>query len=281
MGIGGIALGDEMTDIEKWLENYCALMLETFGGRVEFIGIQGSRGRGEAREDSDIDIVLILDNVSASDLEKYDGAISALPERGLICGFVSGMGELENWDKADLFQFCYDTRDVFGSLEKLRNSISRKDAARAAHTGACNIYHSLVHNMVHEKSSEILQGLFKHAGFVLRAEYFREEGVYLKTREELINSLDGPEKKIAELGEAERFAKEAERFAREGGRFAREAEKAGKIGGESAEVMVRADFHRLSELLMEWAKGLIERYSQRPAADSQRSAAGLAAEGEF
>ena len=229
MGIGGIALGDEMTDIEKWLENYCALMLETFGGRVEFIGIQGSRGRGEAREDSDIDIV----------------------------------------------------RDVFGSLEKLRNSISRKDAARAAHTGACNIYHSLVHNMVHEKSSEILQGLFKHAGFVLRAEYFREEGVYLKTREELINSLDGPEKKIAELGEAERFAKEAERFAREAGRFAREAEKAGKIGGESAEVKDRADFHRLSELLMEWAKGLIERYSQRPAADSQRSAAGLAAEGEF
>ncbi|MFR0903606.1 MAG: hypothetical protein ACLSFO_07865, partial [Anaerovoracaceae bacterium] len=214
-------------------------------------------------------------------LEKYDGAISALPERGLICGFVSGMGELENWDKADLFQFCYDTRDVFGSLEKLRNSISRKDAARAAHTGACNIYHSLVHNMVHEKSSEILQGLFKHAGFVLRAEYFREEGVYLKTREELINSLDGPEKKIAELGEAERFAKEAERFAREAGRFAREAEKAGKIGGESAEVKDRADFHRLSELLMEWAKGLIERYSQRPASDSQRSAAGLAAEGEF
>ena len=31
VGIGGIALGDEMTDIEKWLENYCALMLETFG----------------------------------------------------------------------------------------------------------------------------------------------------------------------------------------------------------------------------------------------------------
>lgn len=240
-----------MTDIENWLENYCALMLKTFGSRVEFIGIQGSRGRGEAREDSDIDIVLILDNVSASDLEKYDEAISAMSERELVCGFVSDMEELENWDRADLFQFCYDTRDLFGSLEKLRNSISRKDAARAAHTGACNIYHSLVHNMVHEKSSEILQGLFKHAGFVLRAEYFCKEGVYLKTREELINSLGGSEKKIAELGDAERFSQEAERFAKE-------AEKAGKNDGESAEVMDRADFRRLSELLMEWAKGIIK-----------------------
>lgn len=42
-----------------------------FGDRLVFVGLQGSRARGEAREDSDIDLVVLLNHIDASNLERY------------------------------------------------------------------------------------------------------------------------------------------------------------------------------------------------------------------
>ena len=63
-----------------------------FGPRVWFIGLQGSFGRGEATAESDLDVVLILDAVSAADLRAYSAMLDRLPERERVCGFVSGKG---------------------------------------------------------------------------------------------------------------------------------------------------------------------------------------------
>ena len=43
-------------------------LMETFGDRIMFIGLQGSRARGEATENSDVDAVVILDRVSYEDV---------------------------------------------------------------------------------------------------------------------------------------------------------------------------------------------------------------------
>ena len=51
-------------DIEKWTEHFLNILEETFGSRVWFAGLQGSRGRGEATETSDIDMVVILDRLT-------------------------------------------------------------------------------------------------------------------------------------------------------------------------------------------------------------------------
>ena len=80
-----------------------------FGERIRFLGIQGSYGRGEATAESDIDVVLLLDGLQLEDLQAYDEAVSALPMREKLCGFVGGWEELIHWDKADLFQFIQDT----------------------------------------------------------------------------------------------------------------------------------------------------------------------------
>lgn len=52
-----------------------------FGSRIWFIGLQGSYGRNEASEQSDIDVVLILDQVSAEDLHTYGKVLDSLPAR--------------------------------------------------------------------------------------------------------------------------------------------------------------------------------------------------------
>ena len=57
-----------MLDITVWMKNFLRTLDQTFGSRVWFVGLQGSYGRGEAMETSDIDIVVILDELSATDI---------------------------------------------------------------------------------------------------------------------------------------------------------------------------------------------------------------------
>ena len=48
-----------MIDITLWTDRYMMALKDAFGDRIWFAGIQGSYGRGEATEDSDIDMVVI------------------------------------------------------------------------------------------------------------------------------------------------------------------------------------------------------------------------------
>ena len=94
-----------MIDITAWTKNFLQTLNETFANRVWFVGLQGSYGRGEATETSDIDIVVILDQLSVTDIQKYNAMLDTLPNRELICGFVSGKDELLTWEPSDLFSF--------------------------------------------------------------------------------------------------------------------------------------------------------------------------------
>ena len=54
-----------------WMEELVARLQETFGARLRFVGLQGSRARGETGPESDIDAVVILDAVSIQDIRAY------------------------------------------------------------------------------------------------------------------------------------------------------------------------------------------------------------------
>ena len=162
-----------MINITTWLDGFLKALHDTFEGRVWFVGLQGSYGRGEATETSDIDVVVILDELSASDIGEYKAMLDTLPHRELICGFLSGKDELLGWEPSDLFQFYYDTTPIKGSLDELLAVIDGAAVDRAIKIGACNIYHGCVHNMLHEKSDDILHGLYKSASFVVQAIAFK------------------------------------------------------------------------------------------------------------
>lgn len=175
--------------MKKWLDNFKNVMLDTFKERVVFIGIQGSYGRDEATENSDIDVVVILDNFTYQDLKIYDNSISQLEKRDKICGFISGKQELSNWNAADLFQFYYDTNAIYGDLSWLSGRIRRDDAWRSCKADVCNIYHGCVHNAIHEKDVNILKSLYKEATFALQAKYYYNKGKYLRRIHELAEYL--------------------------------------------------------------------------------------------
>lgn len=218
-----------MLNIKSWLDNYVSAVGSTFGERIYFIGLQGSFARGEASEGSDIDVVLILDTLSAEDLKRYRNILGILPDRELICGFVSGRDELLKWEPSDLFQFYYDTLPVKGTLNRLLEVIDKSDVKRAVKIGACNIYHGCAHNLLHERDSDILRGLYKSAEFTIRAICFLRDGAYIRGREELLRKADAAERKILENGA--------------------ELKASQKIGS--------GDLERISEDLFLWSQSLI------------------------
>lgn len=185
-----------MIEIEKWLKNFTETIRRTFDDRIVCIGIQGSYGRGEATDQSDIDVVVILDKLTPDDIRQYDTAISKLPNRELICGFLSGKEELLHWEPSDLFQFYFDTTPIVGDLEPLRALLTKEAVARAIQIGAGNIYHGCVHNMLHEKSREVLKDLYKASAITAQAVYYQKTGEYVKQKSALLERADMPEREI-------------------------------------------------------------------------------------
>ena len=209
--------------IELWMDSFVENLRKTFGNRVCFVGLQGSYARAEATEKSDIDTVVILDTLSAADIQTYGEMLDKMEHRELSCGFLSGRDELLRWEPSDLFQFYYDTKPILGSLNELLSLIDEAAIERAIRIGACNIYHGCVHNMLHEKDEEMLRGLYKAASFVLQAICFKETGRYISRQAELIPCLTAENRAIAETFLAL------------------------KRGGE-------VKFREMSELLYNWAK---------------------------
>ena len=188
----------EMIEITAWTNTFLNALNDHFGDRVWFVGLQGSFARGEATENSDIDMVVILDELSASDVATYNTMLDTLPHRELICGFLSGENEILNWEPSDLFQFYYDTKPLKGSLDKHLPLIDDDAVTRVIKTGVCNIYHSCVHNMLYEKSEEILRGLYKAASFTIQATVFKQTGKYISRQKDLLKIVATDERVIVE-----------------------------------------------------------------------------------
>ena len=215
-----------MVDMKVWIELFLTALDGCFGNRVWFVGLQGSRGRGEATDSSDIDMVVILDELRAADIVAYGALLDRLPHRELSCGFLSGRAEIAAWEPSDLFQLYFDTTPIRGTLDALLPLLDEQAVARAIRIGACNIYHGCVHNMVHGKREEVLRGLYKGASFVAQAIAYRQTGRYYRHQRELLEILSTNDHQVVDT-----FLKL-------------------KNGGA-------VDFDEMSRTLFEWAGGLI------------------------
>lgn len=205
-----------MIEIESWLKLFQQKLEETFPDRVWFVGLQGSYGRGEATETSDLDLVVILKELAPEDIQRYHDMLDTLPHRELLCGFLAGKQELLNWEPSDLFQFYHDTTPILGTLTGILPLLDAEAVARAIKIGACNLYHGCVHNMLYDKSEEILRGLYKGASFVVQAICYRQKGIYVSRQKDLRELVSPEERAIVDTflalkqGEEVRFQEMSE-----------------------------------------------------------------------
>ncbi len=216
-----------MICIDTFVDDFVKRLKTVFNNRIWFVGLQGSYARGEADESSDVDIVVILDELSVSDVEVYNQLLDKISERELMCGFISGKNELLNWNESELFQFYYDTKPIIGSLDELLWFIDEKAINRAIKSGACSIYHSCVHNMLYEKDFSLLKSLYKSASFVIQAICFKQTGEYFSNKTELLEAVSEGDKLILDAFLNIKSGKEI-------------------------------NFNNMSELLFNWSKRLIK-----------------------
>ena len=217
-------------NVDEWCAEFLRKLEDAFGGGLVFVGLQGSRGRGEASEESDVDLVVVLKELSPRELGLYAEAVASMLFADKACGFICGEEELRAWSASELFLLYHDTAPLYGSLDFIVPLIGEDAAEKALKDGACAIYHGCCHNRLYEKSMDILGALYKSAFFVMRVKRWRETGRFVKKLSELALETEGEDGEILSA-----FAD-----------F-----RAGRAKDE--------DFVKLSDALIKWSAGVIRR----------------------
>lgn len=188
-----------MIDTPQWMGELLARLKETFGDRLLYLGLQGSYRRGEATEESDIDVVALMDHVSLDDLDAYGDVVHSMPDGELACGFISGRDELLHWPRHELFPLARDTEDHHGRLADFLPPLMREDAVDAARIAVATLYHLLTHSYLYAAAGDrrgILAGAYKSAFFALQMVHSLESGEYCASKRELLGRVNEPERKI-------------------------------------------------------------------------------------
>ncbi len=185
--------------IEDYMESLITQMKPAFKHRLLYIGLQGSYLRKEATKDSDIDIMVVIDKLSIADLEVYRELLISLGNYDKACGFICGREELKNWTPIEVCQLLHTTRDYYGRLKELVPEYTRQDEVLYVKTSIGNLYHELCHRYVHstrEVNRKMLPCTCKYVFFIMQNIYYLESGVFVKTKQELLERLPEEDKKV-------------------------------------------------------------------------------------
>ena len=190
-----------MIDREEYLTRLTERLTEKFGSRLVYIGLQGSYQRGEADDNSDFDVMLVLDGLSVDDLDDYRGILVSLGHHDLSCGFVCGCEELAGWNPLEACHVLHTTEDVYRELQPLLPKWNRQNVIDFVKMSVGNLYHELCHRRVHgqhENSVQALPMMYKSVFFILQNIHWLRTGEFAVTKKELAERLDGEDQAIME-----------------------------------------------------------------------------------
>lgn len=188
-----------MFQIESYIEELLTLLKTSFGERLVYMGLQGSYLRNEQNENSDIDIMAVIDHMTVSDLDSYKEAILRVGYYEKSCGFICGKDELANWNPLEACHLVHTTKDIYGNLKELLPKYTLEDEKSFIKLSIGNLYHELCHRYLHadrEKNEAKLPGTYKLLFFILQNLIFLEQGVFYVTKAELNDHLKGQDREV-------------------------------------------------------------------------------------
>ena len=187
--------------VQEYLESLLSIMKKDFGDRLLYMGLQGSYLRGEATEDSDIDIMAVIRDFSVSDMVLYKKAIESLKTPEKSCGFICGLDEIKNWNPLEICHLLNTTKDYYGCLSDLVPAYSDSDVRAFVKMSLGNLYHEVCHRFIHRplhRSAEALPYTYKAVFFILQNLHYLEKGTFIGTKKELLKALFGKDKQVLE-----------------------------------------------------------------------------------
>ena len=184
-----------MIDLKTWKPAAMAALKAAFGERLLCLGLQGSYLRGEATSDSDIDLLVVLDQVTIDDLDAFHAAMRSLPDGERAVGFTCGRAELAAWPAYELYQFEHGTEVWLGDLHPLLPEYDEDDIRMGTRVSVANLYHMVNHTYLTTRDldetarTDALKALLKAFFFSLQIVHAVRTGVFAPTKRQLLTEL--------------------------------------------------------------------------------------------
>lgn len=193
-----------MFDLEKYLHDLIGACKASFCDRLLYVGLQGSYLRGEAHDNSDIDVMVVVENLSVADMDRYREILLEIGFYEKSCGFLCGRAELACWNPLEICQLLHTTKDLYGSLKELLPHAARADEINYVKLSLGNLYHELCHRYVHadkETNEAVFGAVCKNFFFLIQNLYYLESGRFVLSKKELKECVCECDRVLLELGD--------------------------------------------------------------------------------
>ncbi len=193
-----------MFDLDKYLADLIMNCRSSFGERLLYVGLQGSWLRGEAHENSDIDVMVILDRFSVRDMDTYRGILEKIGFCERSCGFICGKEEMKRWNPLEACQLRHTTKDLLGTLTDYLPPATREDEINYVKLSLGNLYHELCHRYIHadrDKNGARFRDTCKSVFYLIQNLHFLESGHFILSRRDLKEAVTDEDRVILELAE--------------------------------------------------------------------------------
>ncbi len=195
------------------INNYCDRLKDTllleFGENLCYMGLQGSYLRGEETENSDIDIMIILDTLTLEAMDAYRAILEKMGHVEIACVLICSREDLKHWNPLEICHLSYTTKDLYGRLADFLPAWTEQDEVNYIKISLNNLYHALCHGYIHSSPEEMnrqLLSYYKSAFFILQNTYFletyrsdKQNAEFVLTKAELIKRLRHDDQHILEV----------------------------------------------------------------------------------
>ena len=167
-----------------------------------YIGLQGSYLRNEATENSDIDIMAVIDDISVEDLDTYRQALVSIGNFDKSCGFICGRADLSHWNPLELCHLLNTTKDYYGELKNLVPAYTMEDERNYVKFSLNNLYHEICHRYIHadrEHNISRLPVTCKSVFYIVQHLHYLRTGNFVPTKRELLECVQDEDKAVLEL----------------------------------------------------------------------------------
>ena len=183
-----------MINIESYIAELISSLQNSLDHNLLYVGLQGSYLRGEATESSDVDIMVILDSLTVSDLDTYRSVIQSLDHYDKSCGFICSKDDMAAWNPLEICHLIHSTKDYYGKLREFVPAYTEQDIRNFVKMSLNNLYHELCHRYIHsspERNVAALPGTYKGVFFILQNLHYLNTGNFVPTKTELLAQLEG------------------------------------------------------------------------------------------
>ena len=191
-----------MIRIEEYIDELTDILADAFGERLVYIGLQGSYLRNEATENSDIDIMAVIDDISVEDLDTYRQALVSIGNFDKSCGFICGKADLSHWNPLELCHLLNTTKDYYGELKNLVPAYTMEDERNYVKFSLNNLYHEICHRYIHadrEHNISRLPVTCKSVFYIVQHLHYLRTGNFISTKRELLECVQDEDKAVLEL----------------------------------------------------------------------------------